>query len=142
MHHIPYKRLSVLCGNLFNFEIGEETIENTLETGYQKGMPIVKKILKRIKTYPWIGTDETGVKINGKNWWQWVWQNTIGAYFVIAKGRGLGIVDKYFGHDYLGILVHDCLAAHNNTLTAGGHQLCLVHIFRDLIFDIEFEHQK
>ena len=51
------------------------------------------------------------------------------------------MAEKYFGTDYIGVLIHDCWSAQNNT-AANGHQLCHPHLLRDLIFLMEAEKSK
>ncbi len=140
-HYIPYKRLSQLVDDLLNIHISEGTIDNTLDYFYSQGIPIYNSILTDIKQQKWTGSDETGTKVNGKNWWQWVWQNKVGSFYAIEPSRGYQVVEKYFGSNYIGTLIHDCWSAQNNTV-ADGHQLCHPHLLRDLIFCMEVEKSK
>lgn len=140
-HYIPYKRLSQMVDDLLNIRISEGTIDNTLDYFHQQGIPIYSKILIDIKKQKWTGSDETGTKVKGKNWWQWVWQNQVGSFYAIEPKRGYAVVEKYFGTDYIGTLIHDCWSAQNNTI-ANGHQLCHPHLLRDLIFCMEVEKSK
>jgi len=140
-HYIPYKRLSQMVDDLLNIRISQGTIDNTLDYFNQQGIPIYNQILIDIKKQKWTGSDETGTKVKGKNWWQWVWQNEVGSFYAIEKGRGYAVVEKYFGADYIGTLIHDCWSAQNNT-AASGHQLCHPHLLRDLIFCMEVEKSR
>jgi len=140
-HYIPYNRLTKIIDDLLNIRISEGTIDNTLDYFHQQGIPIYNQILTDIKKQKWTGSDETGARVKGKNWWQWVWQNEIGSFYAIEQGRGYWVVEKYFGSDYIGSLIHDCWSAQNNT-AASGHQLCHPHLLRDLIFCMEVEKSK
>ena len=134
---IPYKRLTELSEDLFNFRICKRTIENALEEGAEKGQAIYKSILNIVKNGKWVGSDETGTKVNGEKWWEWVWQSKDANYYAIDKSRGYQVVKKHFGEDYDGTLCHDCWSAHNNTVAKSGHQQCHPHIQRELKFLIE-----
>lgn len=140
-HYIPYQRLSQMVNDLLNIRVSEGTIDNVLDYFQQQGIPLYKTILDDIKKQKWIGSDETGARVKGKNWWQWVWQNQIGSFYAIEQGRGYAVVEKYFGDDYIGTLIHDCWSAQNNTI-ADNHQLCHAHLLRDLIFCMEIEKSK
>lgn len=140
-HYIPYHRLSLIIDDLLNVRISQGTIDNTLEYFHQQGIPIYNSILEDIKKQKWTGSDETGARVKGKNWRQWVWQNRVGSFYAIEQSRGYAVVEKYFGIDYIGALIHDCWSAQNNTV-AGGHQLCHPHLLRDLIFCMEVEKSK
>jgi len=140
-HYLPYERLVHLIRDLLNMPLSQGTIDNVLDSFHDKGKPFYDQILADIKKQKWTGSDETGTKVNKKNWWQWVWQNEMGSYYAIENSRGYKVVEKYFGGDYDGILIHDCWSAQNNT-AAKGHQLCHPHLLRDLIFCMEIEKNK
>lgn len=139
---IPYKRLEQLCQDIFNFKLCTRTIENTLEEAYQKGKPLHQKIMGIVKRCLWVGSDETGERVEGKRWWKWVWQSAIATYYAISVSRGYKVVEEHFGEDYEYILVHDCWSAHNNTTAKTGHQQCHSHLQRELKFLIETYHSK
>ena len=134
---IPFKRLAELCYDIFNLKISKRTIENILESASQKGAPVKSEIMKIIKNSPWVGSDETGARVGGSGWWQWVWQTLNATYYAIDRRRAFEVVGKHFGHDFSGRLVHDCYSAQNNTNAEKGHQQCHPHIQRDLEFLIK-----
>lgn len=140
-HHIPYKRLSQIIDDLLNIRVSQGTIDKTLDCFHHKGIPLYNQILTDIKKQKWTGSDETGTRVKKKTWWQWVWQNKVGSFYAIEQGRGYSVVEKYFGTNYIGTLVHDCWSAQNNT-AANNHQLCHPHLLRDLIFLMEVEKSK
>lgn len=139
---IPFNRLTELSRDIFNFMISQKTIENALDEGAKKGKTVYQSIMGMVKKNKWTGSDETGTKVNGKKWWEWVWQNNQASYYAIEKSRGYQVVKTHFGEDYEGSLCHDCWSAHNNTVAKSGHQQCLPHIQRDLNFLIEKYHSK
>ena len=134
---IPYQRLSDVCSDIFGFSVSKGSIENFLEIASQKSMALRNQIMQILKNSPWVGSDETTKKVGIKKWWEWVWQNTQASYYAVEDSRGYKVVQKHFGENYQGILVHDCYSAHNNTAAKSGHQLCHPHIQRDLQFLIE-----
>ena len=134
---IPFKRLSILCKDLLNFPLCKRSIENILNRAYDKAQPLYQSIMAIIKSCLWVGADETGKRVEGKRWWEWVWQTYKATFYVISPSRGYNVVKENFGEDYRGILIHDCRAAHNNTISKTGHQQCNSHLQRDLKFLIE-----
>jgi transposase len=140
-HHIPFDRCTKLIDDLLSVRLSEGTIDSTLSQAHEKARELLTEILKGIKKGKWVGSDETGTRVGGKKWWQWVWQNRNGSYYVIEPGRGYAIVEKHFGEDFLGTLVADCWSAQNNT-RARSHQHCHPHYLRDLQFCIETEGSK
>src|SRR3989344_6638353 len=141
-HWMPYERVTIMAEDLFNCKISEGSVDNILEGFYQNGKGLHKQIRDGIKQQNWAGSDETGTRVEGKRWWQWVWQNFYGSYYVIRNSRGYKVIKEVFGEDYRGGLVHDCLSAQNMTVAKHGHQLCHEHLKRDLEFIIEAEESK
>jgi transposase len=133
-HVLPYARLTQLMNDLFDIQICKRSIENALEETATKAMSVYHQIMTLIKQCKWVGSDETGCRVEGKRWWQWTWQSDLGSYYAIDQRRGYNVVKTHFGEDYQGTLCHDCWSAHNNTVAKSGHQQCHPHIQRDLIF--------
>jgi transposase len=139
---IPYQRLQQLCEDLFQVTICKKSIENVLERGYQRALPLYERIMNIVKGCLWVGSDETGYRVSGKRWWMWVWQGLKAVYYVVSPGRGYKVVKENFGEDYQGILIHDCYSAHNNTKAKGGHQQCHSHLDRDAQYLIDTYRSK
>lgn len=76
----------------------------------------MSEILRIIKTGHWVGSDETGDRVNGQTFWRWVWQNILGSYYVFDEKRSYDVVFRNFREDYKGTVVHDCHGAQNNTV--------------------------
>ena len=136
-HKIPYDRLRKIFNHMLNTQISEGSIKNILHQCKQKSELLYHQILIGVKKEEWAGSDETGTHVNGQKWWQWVWQNTQGTFYCIHQSRGYQVVKDYFGSNYMGILIHDCWSAQNNTIAKNGHQLCHPHLIRNLNYLIE-----
>jgi transposase len=136
--HIPYERLKELCEELLNIEISEGTIDNKLATVAKEGKKYYTTIREAIKKCAWVGSDETGCKVGGEKYWEWVWQNLVGSYYAVDQSRGYQAVKSHFGEDFINTLVGDCWGAQNNT-EAGNYQKCHPHLDRDLEFCVEVE---
>ncbi len=136
VHHLPFERLARLVNDLWHCPVSQGTIDTILSKAADSGKPLHESIRSLVKRESWVGGDETGVGVEKKTWWQWVWQNTRGSFYAVDESRGYAVVERYFGEDYTGTLVHDCWSAQNNTV-ANFHQLCHAHLLRDLNFCLE-----
>lgn len=136
VHHLPFARLARLVNDIWHCTASQGTIDAILSKAADSGRPLHEGIRSLIKREQWVGGDETGVRVEKKTWWQWVWQNTKGSFYAVNQSRGYAVVERYFNEDYTGTLVHDCWSAQNNTV-AGFHQLCHAHLLRDLNFCLE-----
>ena len=137
-HHIPYNRVAEIMEELIGEKISERTIENILELANKRAGPIYELIKKRLKGSKCVGSDETGTRVNGINFFLWVWQNLFYSFFAVDKKRSYKVIQKHFQEGFKGALVHDCFGAQNKT-QAKKHQLCHAHLLRDLKYCIQEE---
>jgi len=137
-HALPYERLSQICQDVLGFAISEGTIENKLREMQKQAKGIVEQIKEQVMKASWIGSDETGARVSGKSYWNWVWQSPLASYFVMDQSRGYKVVQEHFTEDYQGVICHDCWPAQNKT-PAGAHQLCHAHLLRNLQYAVDAE---
>ena len=64
-----------------------------LEKIKQKAAPVYESIRQFVLKGKIIGANETGVNINGKNFWAWTFQNIMATYIAINKSRGTKAID-------------------------------------------------
>ena len=60
---------------------------------------------------PVICSDETSVRVKGKNWWEWVFVTTIAVLHVIKPSRGKAVVTALFGEIRPEVWVSDMLGS-------------------------------
>lgn len=132
--YVPYKRLQELLKDVFQLPISQGTIENLLNKAADKATPFYQAILDQIKSASYVGSDETGAKVNGQKWWIWVWQNLKNTFLKASNSRGFQTVQEVLPDGLPNAtLGSDRLAAQLKTATKA-KQFCLPHLFRDLNF--------
>lgn len=130
--YIPFERLKELFNDLFCLPISEGGLHCLLDRIALKAVPVYETIRQRVLNSEVIGSDETGIKINGKLNWFWTWQDNYHTLISVSKNRGFQtILDNFGDQPRQAILVHDCWKPHFKTAVAG-HQLCTAHMLRDL----------
>lgn len=131
--YIPYKRMTELLSDVFCVDIGQGTVDNMLKRLGRKAAPFQARIREELsKSVKPVGVDETGCSVNGDNYWTWVWQNREYSYLTISANRGSATVEEHFPDGFPNaILSSDRWAAHLKT-SATKHQICLVHLLREL----------
>ena len=130
--HLPFKRLQEMMHDLFGVSISEGGLHCLLNRLASKGEQAYEMIRQVVMNSPVIGTDETGMKVNGKTHWFWTWQSKLATYIAASQNRGTAtIIDHSEGISDDAVLVHDCWKAHFQT-PVGLHQLCTAHLVREL----------
>ena len=131
--HIPYKRMTGLLSDLFGISLSEGTVDNMLHRLSAKASPLYEAIKEKLhQSQQNVGSDETSCSVNGKKQWAWVWQNEQYCYLTISHNRGYDTVGAHFPKGFPNAtLTSDRWAAQLKTM-AKQHQICLVHIIREL----------
>ena len=129
--YLPFKRLQEMLNDIFAVQISEGGLHWLLNRLASKGVDAYEMIRQNILHSRVIGTDETGVKINGKRHWFWTWQNNRATYIVASDNRGTTTINENMsGISKEAVLVHDCWKAHFQT-PVKKHQLCTAHLERE-----------
>lgn len=135
--YISISRIQEMFTDIFNLPMSEGTVVNKIKSFSDKCIPLYDNIRKRVEGSTCIGTDETGCRVGGRRYWMWTWQTSFLTFIAASANRGYDTISKFFDRGFKnGVLVHDCWKAHFNTY-AKGHQICLVHILRELEYFIE-----
>ena len=130
--YLPFKRLQELLNDIFSVPISEGGLHCLLNRLAKKGKQAYKLIRLAIMNSEVIGTDETGMKVSGKNHWFWTWQSNHATYIACSSNRGTNTIDNHADDIWeKAVLVHDCWKAHFNT-SVDFHQLCTIHLVREL----------
>jgi len=78
-----------------------------------------------------IGSDETGARVQGLNWWEWVFVSGNSEYHALVPSRGQDVIDTFMRECQAEVWVSDCWKAQLNA-PADECQICLSHQIRNL----------
>lgn len=137
--YVPYQRLKLLFSDIFNLSISEGSIENLLKKGAVKSQPIYNAIFENIKNASYVGSDETGAKVNGEKFWIWVWQNVENTFLKASSSRGFDTVEALFPEGLPNTIIGSDRWAAQLKINSNAKQLCYPHLLRDLNYLVEAE---
>ncbi len=130
--YLPVNRMKELFNDLFGTSMSTGGISHILGRFAEKTTPVHDLIREKLQSSPFVGSDETGCKVNGKLDWFWVWQSPKLTYIAHSSSRGKKAIDDNFPNGFPNsILGHDAWRPQVNTV-AKGHQLCTAHMLREL----------
>jgi transposase len=142
VQHIPFKRLTVNLKDFYGIEISQGTVSNILKRMRKQSQSGYEAIRQAVKKSRVVGADETGEHLNGSLHWMWTFQNALATYIFQHPSRGKAAIDEHFPQGLpKSILVTDRHRSYFNMVT-DGHQLCLVHLLRDLIYLGELDKEQ
>ena len=85
--------------------------------------------MERVRHARIVNVDETGEKVDGKNYWLWVFTTETDTLFAIRKSRGKKVLDEVLGKDFKGYLGCDGWKSYSNF--TGRLQRCWAHLLRE-----------
>lgn len=88
-------------------DISSATILDLARRATNAMRPEYERILGRIRSAKVVYADETGIKVNGKRCWIWVFTTGKDVLIVVANSRGGDVIEKTLGKDFSGVLVCD-----------------------------------
>ena len=117
VHAISYQRLSRLLLELLGLAISE----GALDAAFRRGKPLfdadAARILARLRRARVVCSDETSVRIDGRTYWNWVFQNGDVVIHVIRRSRGAGVVAEVLD----GRGAHGAAGRHSGCPTSTAH---------------------
>jgi transposase len=128
-HHVSYRRLSRLLLELFGLAISEGALDAAFRRGKPRFDAETAAILARLRRARVVCSDETGVRVDGRNGWNWVFQNAEVVIHVVRRSRGAGVVAEAMAGHRPAIWVSDLYGAQRGH--AAAWQICLAHQLRD-----------
>jgi len=97
-------------------------IGNKLSCEYQNDIQL-------LRASPFVHADETGMRVDGKNYYLWVFTNGTTTIFTITKTRSKKTITEILGETYPGIIICDGWSAYSNYTNK--IQRCWAHILRE-----------
>ena len=125
---LPMKKIQESLYDLYDFKLSEGEIVDTLkdaETLFGKDYAAIQALIQEAHA---VYADETGWRMDGRNWWLWVFATTTGTQYVIEDTRGKGVPERMLGGKEDRVIISDGYAAYQNL--EGDKQQCWVHLLR------------
>jgi transposase len=129
--HMSYVRTQAALQNLQGVEISQGGIDKIMQRAGSKARQEVQVIEQEIQQSAVIHSDETGSRVDGNTWWQWVFCSLTAVLHVMRFNRSADVVQNVMGEHQAEVWVSDCYLPQMQA-PAQKHQLCLAHQLRNL----------
>lgn len=137
-HHVAYARLVEVFGGLFGLQLSEGALVEAVGRLGQALLPAAAVIADEVRAAPVIGSDETSARVDGVNWWEWVFQTPTAAYHTIQRRRNTEVVLTFLNGTIPRVWTSD-LWKPQLKAPAVQYQICLAHQLRDLTYAVQAE---
>lgn len=129
--HMGYERTATTLCDVFGIALSEGGEACILKRAGVAAQPAAEQIADAIRQSAVIGSDETSARLDGHNWWEWVFQSAVGVYHTIEPSRGFDVIERFMDAQRAQVWCCDCWKAQLKA-PAEQFQLCLAHQRRDL----------
>jgi len=130
-HHMGFERTQTVLQDVLGVSISEGGAVAIVERAGEAAQPEAEAIGGRVRQSGVISSDETSARVNGRNWWEWVFLSALGEYHQIVPSRGQGVIDAFMRGARASVWKSDCWKPQLNA-PADLHQLCIPHQIRNL----------
>jgi transposase len=130
-HHVGFERLIQICGEIFHLPLSEGGAVSIIQRAGQAVTGEAAAIAEQVRQSRVIGSDETSGRVQGQNWWHWVFVGGNCEYHLIEPSRGYDVIEQFMRECEAEVWVCDCWKAQLNA-PAKMCQICLAHQIRNL----------
>jgi len=126
---LPHRKVVQTLNRQYDLDLTPSTILEVTNRVARKVEPEYNKIKQTIRDSPNVYSDETGHKVQGKNFWLWGIAIKIAVLFAIRKRRNKEVLEELLGEKYNGIISCDGWTAY--TKYSDKLQRCWAHLLRE-----------
>jgi transposase len=135
-HPLSYQRVQHIMRDLYGLHLSVGALVNMVQRHAEVVHTAAEEIRQQVKQAAVVGSDETSVRINGQNCWQWVFQTAQWVYMRIHQRRASSVIGEVLQEAQPEVWVSD-LGPMQLDNPAGQLQVCLAHQGRDLQYAID-----
>lgn len=129
--HLSYQRTLDTLQNMHGVAISQGGIDQIMQRAGREASKHVGTIQADIQHSAVVYCDETGSRVAGQNWWQWVFGSARAVLHLIRFNRSGDVIRDVMDGHQAEVWVSDCLPA-QLMAPAQERQLCLAHQLRNL----------
>ena len=133
---IGFDRLQAVFRDVFGLRISQGALVNMARAAAAAFAAQAADLRERLRASPVLASDETGLRVAGKNGWFWVVHHGDSAVFRSAPSRARRVLEDLLGDHRPDFWISDRYGAQKGLATRG-HQFCLAHLIRDAQYAVD-----
>ena len=128
--NIGLARLQGVLRDVFGLRISQGGLVNIIRAAEAPFAAQAARLRERLLQSPVLASDETGLRVAGKNAWLWVMHHGDSAVFRVDPSRAKRVLADFLGDHRPDFWISDRYGGQTGFATRG-HQFCLAHLIRD-----------
>src|SRR5512133_679499 len=129
--HLSYQRTQQTLENLHGVSLSQGGIDDIMQRVGQQALTKTQAMQIAVQQSAVVNSDETGCRVNGQNWWEWVFCTATAVLHVIRFDRSVDVVKAVMDKAQVDVWGSDCWPGQLKA-PARQRQLCLAHQLRNL----------
>jgi transposase len=129
--HLSYERTQATMADVFGVTLSEGGQACIVERAGVAAEAVARELQAEVRQSAVVGSDETGARVDGRTWWQWVFVTATAVLHVIRPSRAVDVIEDVMGPARVCTWVCDCWKPQLRA-PADRFQLCLAHQIRNL----------
>jgi transposase len=129
--HLSYERTQSTLADVFGVSLSEGGQACIVERAGVAAQAVADEVQAEVRQGAVLGSDETGARVDGRTWWEWVFVSATAVLHVIRPSRAVHVIEEAMRPARVGAWVCDCWKPQLNA-PADRFQLCLAHQIRNL----------
>jgi len=101
---LPARKVANTLNRTFLFEATHSTVLNIVQRVVKAVQQAHEQLKMRVRTFFNVYIDETGIKVQGKQFWIWIFTTLTTTFFVIRKSRHCKVVKEVLGENFKGVI--------------------------------------
>lgn len=127
---LPLRKIQAVLKRQYGLKVSVGAIFDFTRRVHKSLQPEYFLILQLIRNSEVTYIDETSIKVNGKNYWIWIFVISTNTFIVIRKSRGKKVLLEILTRKYRGTIVCDGWKSYPNFTSK--IQRCWAHMLREL----------
>ncbi len=129
-HRLPFRQIARVLQDLPGLRISAAAIVKQVRRVARWLDGKYRDLIQRMRASPHVHVDETGWRIDGRNFWLWAFTDPTFTLYHVDESRGGKVPLKLLGKAFGGVVVSDFYSAYNQL--EAPKQRCLVHLLREV----------
>lgn len=126
---LPHRKIANTLNRQYGLQLVPATILDITRRVADKLQGIYEGIKQEVRNSTQVIADETGLKVQGKNFWLWVFASVTSVLFLIRKSHGQKPIKEALGKNYKGIITCDGWQSYAKCIKL--IQRCWAHLLRE-----------
>jgi len=132
--HCSFSTIRRFFRDVLKVQISRGQLAKTIAKVTESMKLAYAELVAALPLQPYVRSDETGHKENGKRFWTWCFRADLFTLFWIDRSRGSQVLYEVLGADFDGVLGCDYFSAYRKYMGELDLrvQFCLAHLIRDM----------